>query len=385
MHCKRFFQMFHPLRDMPQNLSKTLKQDRKPVFVRLLALGAALFLLPAVPWAQEDPGIVEHETGIYYTVKKGDTLWDISQKFNDSAWQWPDLWQENKQIPNPHQIYPGERIRLYRKKGAQAMVKKEAPPPVKVETVEEPKMVEEQPVMKTPAAPEPEKAAYLFSQIDGIGFIRKVPVDPLGKLFKVKDDKELISQGDLLYIHPLGGAQLNPGGRYTIYRTFDPIKGEGRHDIIGTQHYITGIVEIIKKEPSFVVGSVVKSFRSIKVDDLIMPYKRRSPRITLTDSPKGLRGSVIMSEENTEMFAGYQIAFLDRGENDGVKTGQYYNVYSQERRKTNPKMKEGVLLPPIEYAKLLVVHTEKTTATVLVTQSDRSIAPGATFFSPPEE
>ena len=47
---------------------------------------------------------VEGETGVYYTIQKGDTLWDLSQRFSDTPFQWPDLWNENRQITNPHQI-----------------------------------------------------------------------------------------------------------------------------------------------------------------------------------------------------------------------------------------------------------------------------------------
>ena len=39
----------------------------------------------------EDLEVVETESGIYYTVKKGDTLWDISQRFSNSPYLWPDL------------------------------------------------------------------------------------------------------------------------------------------------------------------------------------------------------------------------------------------------------------------------------------------------------
>ena len=76
----------------------------------------ALFAIPLSTAAAEGDKTVEYETGFYYTVQKGDTLWDLSQKFSDTPWQWPELWKENQEISNPHRIYPGERIRLYRRR-----------------------------------------------------------------------------------------------------------------------------------------------------------------------------------------------------------------------------------------------------------------------------
>lgn len=320
--------------------------------VILLALS-----LPAL--AAENEKQIEHETGFYYTVQKGDTLWDLSRKFSDTPWQWPEMWNENNQIANPHRIYPGERIRLYRRKGMQGYGDK---------------------------APSDKDAGVLgkvefdYSSMDRVGFIRKEPITHHGTIFKVREAKEMISVGDIVYIHAEPGFSFNPGEQYTTYRTLVPIKHRKTHRYIGIQHYLTGIVEIRLMAKNFVLAEVIKAYHPINIGDLLMPYNRRLQRIKLQESVKGLYGTIIESEEHRDMFAETNLVFIDKGEDDGVKPGQFYHVYYQEKYR-NPKSGETLLAPNL-LGELLVLHTEKTTATALITDSEQKMHAGEAFRTP---
>ena len=58
-----------------------------------------------------------------HTVKRGDTLWDISKLFLKSPWRWPELWGMNlDQIRNPHLIYPGQ-VLVLEKSGGRARLR----------------------------------------------------------------------------------------------------------------------------------------------------------------------------------------------------------------------------------------------------------------------
>ena len=331
-----------------------------------------LIFLSAAPLtvaAAETQENVEYETGFYYTVQKGDTLWDLSRKFSDTPWQWPEMWKENDQIANPHRIYPGERIRLYRRRG----VGGHGDASNQIGGANQ--GLTDKPELN-------EKLHYEYTAIDRIGFIRKEPVLSRGTLFKVEGRRAMISAGDLVYIKPRPNFSLSPGDRYTLYRTLKPIMDRNTDEFIGIQHYLTGAVEIVIKRPDFVLGRIIASYRPIKLGDLLMPYHRRVPQISINQSPPGLEGTIIDSEEHQAIFGENAIAFIDKGRSAGVETGQLYWIFKQDKYRINPEDKSDITLTPVILGELLVLHTENTTATVMITDSRTAIQAGARIITP---
>jgi LysM repeat protein len=341
-----------------------------PVFfakywVRVALVTAALFTFPQglpakTPEFKEQ---ISSDAGFYYTVQKGDTLWGISRKFFDSPAIWPDLWQKNDQLPNPHWIYPGQRLRLYVKDGVARF-----------------EVVDKIPSDASTLTPIRDSSShYHYSLIDQIGFIRTPAAEAHGVLFKSKDDKKMISRGDMVYIRPEEGHSLLPGQKYTVFRTILPFGNKNDAEKIGLQHYIVGIVKITGQQPGLAVATVIQSFRSMEVNDLLMPYHWESPDINYKDGKKGLEGQLFLAEEHYKLIGLDMVGFIDKGTQDGVEVGQSYVLYYRENAETSKESEKTQLLPAIEFGAVIVLHTEKTTSTVVVTRSDRDMAPGVSF------
>ena len=81
-----------------------MKRSSISVCVLLLSMLFSAWLQAAVELKEDVP-----ET---YIVKKGDTLWGISGMYLQKPWLWPQLWDANPQIDNPHLIYPGDELYL---------------------------------------------------------------------------------------------------------------------------------------------------------------------------------------------------------------------------------------------------------------------------------
>lgn len=340
-------------------------------------LAAIWLLFPIGIWAAEEkkelPKPESSPKDEYYTVQKGDTLWSISKKFLNSPWKWPTIWDQNKDvpIPDPHWIYPGQRIRLIPRQ-PQAVVQ---PPPARVAPAPLPEeVISPSPTpMPPPVIHPPLKTVYYtYSRINEVGFIRKEPVMPEGTIVRGRGDKNNISQGDMVYISETKDISLVVGKRYTVFRPSAPIKdGE---TLIGVQHLIAGVLEITDREPPFAIAKIIESYRPILINDQIMPHNRRSLKIPVVESPKGLEGKIMFPEEKVRVMGEYSTAFINKGERDGVAVGQQYTIYEPVNIK-----KELSAINRLNIGSLIVVHVEQQTATILITSSDKDIYGGTPF------
>ncbi|MGE0084484.1 MAG: LysM peptidoglycan-binding domain-containing protein [Desulfococcaceae bacterium] len=356
-----------------------------------MCLFTLLALVPALNlYAEEKPGVKspvvaeDGQGGAYYTIQKGDTLWDLSGKFLNSPWYWPELWKENSDIPipNPHLIYPGQQIRLFRKGQMPGTVPAQqpeavsAPVPADVEIIPtvEPETEE---VISDDGTPH-----YVFAPISQVGFIRKEAVKSSGIIFMEKDGKRMISKGDTVFVRPSEEKSLILGKYYTVYRTSSPLTDKKTKEFIGIQHLILGIVEIVQDDPDFKIGRVVQSYRNIKVDDLLMPHTAKSPKIPFVNAREGIMGKIIASEDHNSMMGQHDIAFIDKGTADGVLPGQQYQVYEEKVFTAGTGPSEKTIRTPMDFGKVLVLHSEETASTVLIIQSQKNIQPGELIRSP---
>ncbi len=126
-----------------------------------------------------------------YVVKRGDTLWDIAGRFLQKPWLWPEIWQANPQIQNPHLIYPGDVISLAY-------------------------------LNRVTLQPGPRQGAPInaIPLADIEPFLRDLSVvdsfDQLPYVVGLEGDHLRSSKGQLAYIRGLEGVQ--PGQRYTVVR-----------------------------------------------------------------------------------------------------------------------------------------------------------------------
>ena len=256
---------------------------REEVIMRRL-IGIFFTMILMVSLCFVIPGLTQEtkETEGVYTIKKGDTLWDISSKFLKDPFLWPKLWERNPYITNPHWIYPGHPIRL----STIEPVKKEEPKKVveekPKEVVKEPEVKKEEPLLaeKKPgvvAEMKPvkveEKPVY-FPEIRSAGFMSDIEYRGIGIVLESKEGKNLMSAGDIVYLAFKTSESILIGNKYTVFRASEELRHSVTDRRIGRKYNIIGNVQIIDQHGNFFTAKVIESFDAVQKGDFIQPYSK---------------------------------------------------------------------------------------------------------------
>ncbi len=262
-----------------------------------------------------------------YTVKKGDTLWDISSKEITDPFLWPKVWKENPEVKNPDLIYPGQKIRipLY-------LLQKQVPPPPPVETampapVIRPPVKKEEPAVIIP----PVKKDYLVDKdtFASSGYIADA-IDSKGKVVGAPTEKTLLGKDDYAYIRT--EAPVSKGDRFYIIRSQGKIKHPETGKMMGYLIDVRGIAEVVGKESGEIKVKIPVSYSDILVGDLLTDFYDVEPPFLL-DKPRtpDMTGYIVVTKHRRTLNGALDIVYLDKGQKDGLEIGDILGMTARAK------------------------------------------------------
>jgi LysM domain len=355
-----------------------------------------------------------------YTIQKGDTLWDLSQKFLSNPWYWPKIWSLNPSIENPHWIYPGNKLRIVPGEGgsqAPAQVQAETEAGIDATALNAP---DEEPLPG--ASPETSvtmpdtadlevvsknsregRAALSTVSVSGklafspppvlsvrsSGLVTPEEMRGAGTLEASFEEKQMLATYDTAYARFRGEVPARPGDKLLIFRPEGPIVDPISHRTLARQTKTVGVVRVLSLQGTQATVQIERTFEEVERGDFVRPWIAQEKRIAPRPNTADVVGKIVQSvNSNLTTYGESHEVFIDRGSEDGVQEGNTFAVVrwgdglnAQLVTKSYTAGKAGARaaradVPEENVGLLLVIDTREHLSTAVVVKSVRELQAG---------
>ena len=296
-----------------------------------------------------------------YTVVKGDTLWDISERFLSRPWLWPEIWQVNPQIKDPHLIYPGDQVSLTYVDGQPQL-----------------QLIRAASRAAGTGASGSASAIDTFPS-DGLESFLEAPLIVSAGALKrapyvaaTEDDRLIAAIGNHIYAR---GGDLSEG-RYSIYRPGKALVDPDTGEVLGHEAMHVSQASVVKSgDPAKLV--ITSNQRETLVGDRLMTS---DPMVRMDFQPRaadiGKAGRVISLVGALARAGQNQVVVLNLGEADGIQPGDVLSVFGADRKvhdKLSGKKNDWLRIPGDKSGTVMVFRSFENASYALVLQSENTI------------
>jgi len=340
--------------------------------LKLLLLAIAL-IAPclAVAQDQDEPTI--------YVIKKGDTLWGLSERFIKDPRYWPNMWSKNSQITNPHVIYPGQKVRVF---------------PDRLEFL--PK--EESVVQKNAATTTASGATVTttddlaeianertYSVRGSEGFILETGTKPAGTIISLHNNRNVAGDDDIVYTDIGKVRGVKGGDKFAVFRMDGTVSHPVSNEILGTKITPLGTIQLTDLEKTTSRAIISKTNQEITPGSYLLPANDNKRReITLKMSVRELMGYIVESYSGMSVIAQGDIVYIDLGSDHGAEPGNMLYILRDVTIDVSSTTGYAEKLPQELLGAIVILETGKKTATALVVKSIDAIYIGDRLVSHPK-
>ena len=323
-----------------------------------------------------------------HTVKRGDTLWDISKIFLKSPWRWPELWGMNlEQIRNPHLIYPGQVLYLDKSNGRARL---RLARPVEPVTEKLSPRVRPEPIENSAIASVPMHLIGPFLNEAVVFETNQLNVAP--RVVATQENRVLASRGESAYVR----GDMDAARDWQLFRQPRPLLDPATGEILGYEARYVGSAELVRKgevrdgadgKPEVVPSTItITQLREeASVGDRLAPLPPRDYNAFMPHSPAEPVAGQIISVYGDGLNAGQnQIVSLNRGARDGLERGHVLALWRNGSRKVDPTSsdKATLVLPDERHGLLFVFRVFERASYALILQVQDPVRQGDRFTQP---
>jgi len=343
-------------------------------------LAGFMTLFVAFASAQQGDRVkLKDDLPLTYVVKKGDTLWDISNVFLHEPWRWPELWDSNPQIDNPHLIYPGDVLELRWEDGRPRLRRVS-----RGEVNLSPTMRSEPLDIAIPPIPRDQIDPFLrANRVLEPGAFELLPYLIAG------DAKRLISGlGDRVY----GRGSIDAADRtFGIVRKEAPIVDPLTGELLGIHVSDIGTASLLAPSTARFDDGEVKQFEvtrmteEVRIGDRLLPTEEGvldayfHPKAPDTEIENGFMVSV---DGGVTQIGQMDIVTINRGDREGLTVGDVLSIYQTGETVLDPVLGDPVALPDVRAGVLMLFAVYEKASYGLVLAANRPLAVGDKVKNP---
>jgi outer membrane protein OmpA-like peptidoglycan-associated protein len=314
----------------------------------------------------------------YYVIVRGDTLWDISKRFLNNPYLWPQIWEENKYITNAHWIYPGDplimpKVALVSEQAGQVGAGAAG---TELEPASEEAARSE--IVRTTGG-----GAVYYPLIEEVALqcapyiVRSFEDESLHIIGSEQGESKIaFGERDVLYLSKGSNAGVKSGDVYSIHHNTYTVKHPESGDKLGVKVEVKGSLRVLLVTEDSATAIVEQSCEDIHPGDYLKPFAkvdvplvpRRPPPDRLTPPSGKIQGFIVDIDHDSFIAGAEQLVIINLGRDDGVAPGNEFTIYK-------------VMYPTVPTSRnvlgsLGVINVQERTSTAKIIYSNDHMMPG---------
>lgn len=319
-----------------------------------------------------------------HLVVKGDTLWDLAGKYLGNPFAWPQIWELNQWIKDPHWIYPGDPLVIDL---ARAVATSASLPEAVAGLRPDVKRTESAAVRRP-------ELGFTFQDYIQLPFLAEGGAEAhysaqgaFAIIANKREDRQYLGEGETVYVNAGTEQGVKAGDRFVVLKTTLQALPHPRDakKKLGDVIQQTGVVRVITAQAKSAVAVIERTLDTVEIGNRLVRFVEPANlpiklRTDLTDpiqvAPDA--ATIIFARDNKQYTAGGDLIIIDRGAQDGLKVG---DVLLAARTRTFALTPADAKRSPSDstthyLGQALVVRTEGRSATCRVLRTNQELRVG---------
>lgn len=319
-----------------------------------------------------------------YTVKAGDTLWDISERFTDDPWMWPEIWLQNADIYDPHLIFPGDVL---------ALVMVDGKPRVTVKSRSEAartfKMTPQGTERLSPRIRvEPIANAIPTIPLNAVqGFLAKsrivgtTELEVAPRILQGEDNRLLMGAGTKAYAR---GPIDEVANGYGIYKKGRLFKDPRTKEILGLEVQEVGYGSVLSEQNDIVTLMLERTNKNISIGDYLLEMLDTDvmTRFTPSSPEVPVSGEIMAVLDGVSQIGQFDVVAVNKGSREGLVPGSVFVVSKKGSVIYDRFAKEKVTLPDEEAGTLMLFDVHEKLSYGLIMKASKPLKVGDRISTP---